>query len=125
MKKTLQLISSFLLLIFSVPSFSMQEECPSFNEISALTKNGFGNSSYEEPLLLSYFKFLADHTQFKLDQPILDVGAGYGEASYALIKLGAKNIYINDLDNRNLACLYKNIQRIHAKNNKVTYRAMI
>ena len=96
--------------------------CPSFLAQSFLTQNNDCNSSYVDPDLDKFFKSLYRATKFNLNRPMLDVGAGYGGGTYELIKLGAKNIYANDLDKNNLACMRAHINK-YANNNKakITY----
>ena len=74
-----------------------------------MTQNNMGNSSYSDDESGSFIKSLYQQTKFDLEKPILDVGSGFGAMTYELAKLGAKNIYSNDLSQDNLNCMKKNI----------------
>lgn len=86
-------------------------DCPTRDDTSYLTKNNYGNSTYKGNGVEDVMRYLVLIHQLDLSKPILDVGAGYGAASYELIKLGAANIYVNELNNDNLYCLKQNLDQ--------------
>ncbi len=55
-----------------------QPICPDQTGATAPTENGEGNSSYIDLRLRSDFKMIEKFRKIRVDQPILDVGAGYG-----------------------------------------------
>ena len=84
--------------------------CPTMDSKSYVTKNNNGHSTYKNDDK-EMLQFIMNHYGVPLSNPILDVGAGYGGASYDLLKLGAKTIYANDLSADNIACMKENINK--------------
>lgn len=111
--------------IFSINSFSeMRGNCPSLDFLSARTLNKKGNSSYSNSVLFEIFNILIKSYHLNLRSPILDIGSGYGEAPFELIKMGANNIYVNELDSLNMECIKKSISLAYSNNgNKLHYLA--
>lgn len=106
MKFALEFILIAILVVFRNDSLGQEIlNCPLYEGESILTQNENGTSSYKDPELLEFFKDLSNKKLINLERPILDVGAGYGGATHELIKAGAKNVYVNDEDQRNLICM--------------------
>jgi SAM-dependent methyltransferase len=111
-------MKSYIILFFFTILISTQvvsapfESCPVFNDEYVLTQNDNGNSTYTSSGFADFLKSLHNATKFDLEKPILDVGAGYGGATFQLIKLGARNIYFNDLDIRNIKCASKYLEKV-------------
>lgn len=81
--------------------------CPSQNTISPITQNNLGNSSYQDEKLGQFFKKILSPTLLK--DPLFIAGAGYGSEAYELLKIGAQEIYLNDLSVGNLVCASENL----------------
>lgn len=92
--------------------------CPPVNNENYLTKNNYGRSTYKN-YDKEILQFIMAKFGDKLSLPILDVGAGYGGASYDLLQMGAKKIYANDLSEKNLNCMKDSINQSfpHEKDN--------
>ena len=114
-------IKILMILFLMVITFSAQarspNNCPPFVKASFMTQNNDGHSSYVNPDLDKFLKWLHHATKFDLNKPMLDIGAGHGGGTYELIKLGAKQIYVNDLDKNNLDCMRSYISKYTRKNN--------
>lgn len=95
--------------------------CPPMDSKSYVTKNNNGHSTYKNDDK-EMLQFIMDHYGITLSNPILDVGAGYGGASYDLLQLGAKTIYANDLSAENVTCMKENITKnFPDKNENIHY----
>lgn len=107
-----------LLFLVCVNSAMAQEnfnDCPKQDEGSYLTQNNSGRSTYKGNGVEAVVDHLINEMKVDLSKPILDVGAGYGILSYELTKRGAKNLYINELNPKNLYCLKRNIDQSFPK----------
>lgn len=111
-----------LMMLFLISSSAIAEStniqiCPPMDTSSYLTKNNRGDSSYKGDGSEDNIKYMVENLGLDLSKPILDVGAGYGTFSYELIKLGAKQLYINELSTENLTCLKRNIEKSFSEKN--------
>lgn len=106
-----KIIFLFLLSSSAISNHLNIEDCPKIDEGSYLTKNNNGNSTYKGNGQDKIIQYLIQEQGVNLSKPILDVGSGYGSASYEFIKLGATNLYINELNADNLHCLKKNLEQ--------------
>lgn len=103
------LLALFLTGTSAIADPMLTKNCPPTDSESHLTINNQGNSTYKDNDSGEIIKFMVKKFNIDLSKPILDAGAGFGTFSYELVKLGAKEIYINDLSPNNLACLKQNI----------------
>lgn len=117
MKLTLILALGFLICSTTFAKQLDYQSCPKRDYGSYLTKNNYGNSTYKGNGVEDVMKYLVQIQKLDLSKPILDVGAGYGAASYELIKFGATNLYINELSKDNLRCLKQNLDKNFKNNN--------
>lgn len=136
MKFYLNLITLYLTANCAFAALDPTKMCPPMDSKSYLTLNNRGNSTYTDKDSSEIILNMVKNFNLDLSKPILDVGAGYGTFSHELIKLGAKEIYINDLSTDNLACLKRSISNsfsdkksnIHYINGDITssliYRAI-
>ncbi len=120
------------LLILSVVSFllSMHNplyavECPKeLNLVSYETQNHDGHSNYSHDVVTNNIKNLVKEYDIGRNTPVLDIGGGYGNTTYALMRLGFKNIYFNDLDKDNLACASRYLKKsFHKESSSIRYIA--
>lgn len=114
MKLIAKIMLLFLICSSAISKQINSNDCPKADDGSYLTKNNNGHSTYKGNGVDDSIKNLIQKYRVNLSKPILDVGAGYGSVSYEFTKLGAKNLYINELNAHNLQCLKMNLERSFA-----------
>lgn len=101
-------INRFYFLILTVILFSVTNAiygaCPSLKSDNPVTQNEYGNSSYQDDGLGLLFTRLYFKGMIAIAEPIFIAGGGYGAEAYELLRMGAQEIYINDLSTNNLIC---------------------
>ena len=109
-------------MIIVVYSNIIHSTCPSIDTNSHETVNGMGKSSYSDNYMGFFFSNLLIKNKLSLTKPIVIVGAGYGAGTLELLSLGAKEIYLNDLDSGNLICAKQFIDSADSKkSNNIHY----
>ena len=106
-----------LMTILHSANGSLPSNCPPLTVSSYMTQNNIGHSTYVDPDMGVFLASLQRSTKLDLNKPMLDIGAGYGAGTYELIKLGAKKVYVSELDQNNLDCMRRSIEKIAQKNN--------
>lgn len=109
----MRLICYVVCFIFPIISFAQTVEnkrCPDkLDSQSYETKNFDGNSNYSNPKINKDIEGLVKEYNINKNTPVLDVGGGYGDTTYALLRLGFDDIYLNDLSALNLTCAIENL----------------
>lgn len=92
--------------INKTPLFHSKVSCPKDIGTTIRTLNNDGDSAYSSKFISDFYPQLLAKG-YKKSDAILDVMAGYGAELNSLLKLGAINIYVNELNASNMYCLNK------------------
>jgi len=93
------------------------------HNVSHLTKNDMGKSSYHCRVSGGILQILLKENDISKNDTVLDFGAGYGCITYELTKLGFKNIVASDIESKNLQCLLHH-QNTHLFTHKPNIRLL-
>ena len=124
-KKRTFLVVGIVGIILFINNSAFAIKCPKeLNRISYETQDHDGRSNYSHYVVNNNIKNLVKDFNISHNTPVLDVGGGYGNTTYALMRLNFNNIYLNDLDKDNLTCASKYLNnRFHKKPDAIKYIA--
>lgn len=115
----------FIGLAYSFCSVSFAVSCPKFtgrNTAYLETQNHDGHSSYSDEVITHKIEKIIKRYGINKNTSALDIGGGYGNTTYALMRENFHNIYLNDLDEDNLVCASRYLEKVFPQKYKsLTY----
>lgn len=97
--------------VFLTPAVLGQHFCPCDPKKSIITINNMGKSSFEDKNMEPFLEGLYLQKGLLTTKPVVIFGAGYGAGLPALIRIGVKTIFLNDLSSENLVCVSKYLEK--------------